>query len=175
MNYRKNLEIKTGIKNLASFRKKAAEYSRKAKSSRHFTEEQKDIYYNTGKGRLKLRIKNGKDGVLIYYKRSSASGKRVSNYFLSETSSPKELDSMMREMHGVKVIVEKKREIFLADNVRIHLDSVRGLGKYLEFEIIFNSIKNARRTLDGLIEHFNLDESAFIKGSYSDLLIKKGQ
>lgn len=69
--------------------------------------------------------------------------------------------------------MDKKREIFTSRNVRIHLDNVKGLGKYLEFEVIFNSINTARKTLDKLIGHFKLDESAFIRGSYSDLKIKR--
>lgn len=175
MKTRKNLEIKIQIESIADYRRLARAYSKTAKKNSHFTETQKDIYYNVKEGRLKLRIINGKKGVLIFYRRSSSAGKRVSNYVLAETAAPTELDSIMKTLHGVKVTVEKKREIFIADNVRIHLDTVKGLGKYLEFEVIFKSIKNARRVLEGLIEHFKLDESAFIKGSYSDLLIKKGQ
>ncbi len=175
MKTRKNLEIKIQIDSIAKYRRLAVSYAETAKKKSHFTETQKDIYYSVKDGRLKLRIINGRNGVLIFYRRSSSTGKRVSNYILAETTAPDELDSIMKTLHGIKVTVDKKREIFIADNVRIHLDSVKGLGKYLEFEVIFRSIKTARSVLRKLIEHFKIDESAFIKGSYSDLLIKKGQ
>lgn len=175
VNYRKNLEIKTPVTGISNCRRLALEYIRSDKSAKHFTEKQTDIYYNVKTGRLKLRIIDGKNGRLILYRRADRAGRRVSNYYLSETSTPDELDSIMTALYGKKVIVEKKREIFTSGNVRIHIDNVKGLGKYLEFEVIFNSIKTARKTLDELIGHFKLDESAFIRGSYSDLKIKKEQ
>lgn len=175
VNYRKNLEIKTPVNDITKCRRLAIEYIRSDQRAKHFTEKQTDIYYNVKTGRLKLRIIDGKNGRLIFYRRANTSGKRVSNYYLSETSTPYELDSILTALYGKKVIVEKKREIFASKNVRIHIDNVKGLGKYLEFEVIFNSIKTARKTLDELIGHFKLDESAFIRGSYSDLKIKKEQ
>lgn len=175
VNYRKNLEIKTPVTGISKYRRLALDYVKSDKHSKHFTEKQTDIYYNVKTGRLKLRIIDGKNGRLIFYRRANTQGKRVSNYFLSETSTPKELDSILTALYGKKVIVDKKREIFTSRNVRIHIDDVKGLGKYLEFEVIFNSINTARKTLDKLIGHFKLDESAFIRGSYSDLKIKKEQ
>jgi adenylate cyclase, class 2 len=173
MKFRKNLEIKAPIENLSACRKIAANYCGNKKSALHYFENQEDIYYRVKQGRLKLRIINGKGGTLIYYNRSNKTKKRVSNYYLSQTSTPGELDATMTGLFGKLVTVKKRREIFISDNVRIHLDSVKGLGKYLEFEVIFNSIDIARKTMKKLINTFGLDEKTFIKYSYSDLLNKK--
>jgi predicted adenylyl cyclase CyaB len=134
---------------------------------------QEDIYYKADKGRLKLRIINGKTGNLIHYFRNNESIKRVSNYTISETNTPKELNSILSSLYGVLINVKKVREITIIDNTRIHIDKVIGLGNYLEIEIIFNSIKEAKNRMSALIKSLELDERTFIKVSYSDLLLNK--
>jgi adenylate cyclase class 2 len=169
----KNYELKVPIQNILRAKYKARTYISVKKNPRMFSESQKDIYYNVSKGRLKLRIIDGKRGTLIFYERKEKTGKRISNYLLAETGNPAELDNIMRKLYKVLVIVNKKREIYIANNVRIHVDKVRGLGNYLEFEIIFNSIREAKKTMTELITLFGLKENTFIKSSYSDLLLKE--
>ncbi|MCI0473580.1 MAG: class IV adenylate cyclase [Ignavibacteria bacterium] len=169
---RQNYEIKTRIKSADDTRKPAVSYFR-GKKFLHYTELQEDIYYRVRSGRLKLRIVNSSYGTLIFYSRSGRTGKRVSDYLLSPVPEPAELNRILGMFFKELVRVKKTREIFRTDKVRIHIDSVSGLGKYLEFEVIFNSFKKAERVMKSLIEHFGLDEKKFIKGSYSDLLLNK--
>ncbi len=169
----KNLEIKTGIKNPEKIRKIALNYVSSFKNNDNFIERQKDIYYIIGNPRLKLRIINNKTGNLIYYSRNESSDLRISDYIISSSSDPLRLDEIIRKFFKPVVIVEKIRRVFLADNVRIHLDNVKGLGNYLEFEIIFNSIIKAEKKLKSLILLFGLNENKFIKNSYSDLILNK--
>lgn len=79
----------------------------------------------------------------------------------------------MTEQFEVMVIVNKKREIFVKDNIRIHLDTVNKLGKFLEIEIMFKDLKKAKKLMEELKDLFNLNPKDFIKSSYSDLLINK--
>jgi predicted adenylyl cyclase CyaB len=169
---RRNYEIKTRIRNTDQIRKLSESYFRGKKFLR-YTERQEDIYYRVKNGRLKLRIINSSSGTLIFYKRGNKTGKRISDYLLSPVSEPAELSKILGMLFKETVRVKKKREIFRTDEIRIHIDSVSGLGKYLEFEVIFNSFKKAVVVMKGLIEHFGLDEKNFIKGSYSDLLLNK--
>lgn len=134
---------------------------------------QEDIYYRINKGRLKLRIIDGKTGNLIHYFRSNERGKRVSKYTISETNTPTELNKILSSLYGVLIKVKKSREITIIDNVRIHIDKVSGLGNYLEIEVIFDSIMKARIIMADLIKQLELDEKNFIKVSYSDLLLNK--
>ncbi len=71
------------------------------------------------------------------------------------------------------VTVVKERQIFLKDNIRIHFDKVKGLGKFLEIEIISNNFQKARKQMDKIISLLNLKENNFFNVSYSDLFIKK--
>lgn len=165
----KNLEIKCRINN-------AKELSRLIQASGNYersTEKQTDIYYKVRIGRLKLRIINNDYGNLIHYNREEKSTSRVSDYIISRTDNFKELDKILRSLYVVKVIVSKTREIYVTKNIRIHLDRVKGLGNFLEIEIIIDKIAEARKTLKELISKLELSEREFIKNSYSDLLISK--
>jgi len=134
-------------------------------------EKQIDVYYKVTQGRLKLRIINNKRGNLIFYERKEKTSKRISNYFISETKSFKELDKILRSQFEVLAIVHKQRDIFLENNTRIHLDTVKGLGKFLEIEVVYKDIVKAKKQMEQLIASLGLNEEDFIKESYSDLLI----
>lgn len=162
----KNFEIKIKLENaghITSIRKSLKNY-------KPSVEKQTDIYYKVSKGRLKLRIINDKEGSLILYYRAEAKGKRISNYIISKTRDYTELDSILTKQFGVLVRVTKSREIYIHKNVRVHLDTVKGLGKFLEIEIIYKDLNSARKQMKGLITLLDLDEKKFIKNSYSDLL-----
>ena len=168
----KNYEIKTYVNNVKNLRRDVRKLV-KNKTHRHYKEFQKDIYYKTGKDRLKLRIINNETGNLIFYNRKEHNKRRVSNYIISETKKFKELDAILKKLFDIFVVVDKEREIFIYDNIRIHLDKVKKLGSFLEIEIIYDSIKGAKKIMNELIEYFNLKEKDFIKESYSDMLTRK--
>ena len=69
-------------------------------------------------------------------------------------------------------VVSKVRNIYIKENVRIHLDRLKKLGDFLEIEIIYKDIKSAKKQMKELIEFLELNKNEFIKHSYSDMLIK---
>jgi len=164
-----NLEIKCRLDNFRFVKKRISEI----KEIVFLREKQFDVYYKVKKGRLKLRIINDERGNLIFYERKEKTSKRISNYLISETKSFKELDEILRSQFGVLAIVHKERDIYLDNNIRIHLDSVKGLGKFLEIEIIYENPIKAKKQMEQLIAALGLNEKDFIKASYSDLLINK--
>ena len=92
---------------------------------------QTDRYYALEGGRrVKLRTIAGGRAEMIEYRRAEASGVRASDY----TVRP------VRDAAAVRpgsagpplVVVRKRREMLLWDNVRIHLDGVDRLGTFLE-------------------------------------------
>lgn len=173
---RKNYELKVKINNYDVSKWRALSYIRRFKDKHHFLENQKDIYYYKVSGkRLKLRIINNEYGNLIYYDRKDSQNKRISKYLLSDTKNPFELDKILRRFLKVQLVVTKKREIFTAKNLRIHLDRIQGCGIFMEFEIIYNSLDEAKILMKELMKHFNIKRTDFIKDSYSDLILKKKQ
>ena len=166
---KKNLEIKYKFGNL----KEISYVTGILKNYSHTTEIQTDIYYKTNKGRLKLRIINDTEGSLILYNRAEKKNKRISKYTISKTKDYRELDFILRKQFGLLVTVSKKREVYVYNNVRVHIDTVKGLGKFLEIEIIYDEISKAKNQMKLLISGLKLDENKFIKVSYSDLLINR--
>ena len=73
---------------------------------------------------------------------------------------------------GIQVVVRKTRQLFLWENVRIHLDEVEGLGRFLEFEAV---LEEGQEEADGyaqlkrLRSEFGIDDDDVVGGSYSDL------
>lgn len=73
-----------------------------------------------------------------------------------------------------QVAVTKIRTLYLAGNVRIHLDRVRGLGTFIEFEAVVSrasEVLSARKKLDQLCSHFGIKQANLVSGSYADLLV----
>jgi predicted adenylyl cyclase CyaB len=73
-------------------------------------------------------------------------------------------------------VVDKRREIYFVKNVKIHLDRVRRLGKFLEVEAISrtgdaNRIQSQARQFQKL---FGITTEDMVAESYSDLILAKG-
>jgi adenylate cyclase class 2 len=174
MPQKKNYEIKTPVKNYIVAKNKVLKLYEKNKIIRK-KEIQEDIYYRIPSGRLKLRIINNKSGTLILYHRKESKKLRVSNYILTHTNDFNNLHLTLSKLFPVLITVKKVREIFLLDNMRIHLDKVNNLGEFLEFEVVFDSFEKAKKQMNFLIGYFELNRKNFINKSYSDLLLKKSK
>ena len=133
---------------------------------------QADIFYNLKKGRLKLRNINNKRFEIIYYSRSNSKTEKISEYEIIRLRDELPIKKLLKEYLGVRGIVKKKRELYLYENVRIHLDSIRGLGKFLEFEIVCKNsdeLRSAPAKMKKLKELFNISGKDLISVSYIDM------
>jgi homotetrameric cytidine deaminase len=95
---------------------------------------QRDTYFRTRAGRLKLREEEPGGATLIQYDRPDAAEARESRYRLSPVPEPDALRASLDAALGTLVVVDKARHLFLWDGVRIHLDTVEGLGTFVELE-----------------------------------------
>lgn len=163
-----NLEIKCRLDNLSGVRKLLKE----SRSFKYSVEKQNDVYFKVKKGRLKLRIINNKTGNLIYYFRNEKSSEMKSGYIISATENFKELFKILSNQFEIFVTVKKKREIFVKDNIRIHLDNVTELGKFMEIEIIYKNLGSAKVRMKEILNFIKPEIRSYINKSYSDLLIK---
>jgi predicted adenylyl cyclase CyaB len=70
------------------------------------------------------------------------------------------------------VVVDKLRHIFFINNVKFHVDEVKGLGDFVEIEAIGEA--GEENKLEQQCRHFmellHLDNDDLISESYSDLL-----
>jgi homotetrameric cytidine deaminase len=95
---------------------------------------QRDTYFRARSGRLKLREEEPGGATLIQYDRPDAAQARESRYRLSAVPDPDELRAALDAALGTLVVVDKERHLLLWDGVRIHLDTVAGLGSFVELE-----------------------------------------
>lgn len=138
---------------------------------------QKDTYFNVPNGRLKLRQGNIENN-LIFYNRNNQKGPKQSDFQLAPVAKAAEMENLLTEALGVKVVVEKKRRIFFLDNIKIHLDEVPPLGSFVEIEA--SNLSNLSLTVEqlhkqcaDLMQHFKIREEDLIENSYSDMLLNQ--
>lgn len=73
-------------------------------------------------------------------------------------------------------IVRKKREIFRAEDITVCLDTVEGLGEFLEVEIVVEDeqkkIENSRKQLFEFLEQFGVGKEDSIRTSYLEMILE---
>lgn len=135
---------------------------------------QRDTYFEVPTGRLKLREESDAMPHLISYLRAGESGQRESRYRLVEVVQAEELISALSENLGIKAVVEKERQLFLYEGVRIHLDQIKALGDFIEFEAVAptgSDLSRERQKVDALRREFGLADAGLVASSYCDLIL----
>jgi len=167
----RNIELKARVDGIAELARKVATI---ASSSR--TEiVQDDTFFECDAGRLKLRAFPDGRGELIYYRRSDVPGPKESFYLISPTPSPDSLREILTHALGQCGRVEKRRTLFLIGRTRVHLDQVKGLGEFLELEVVLKDgelIEAGIAEAHELMKELGIDPSQLVEGAYVDLLSK---
>src|SRR5688572_22639306 len=120
----RNIELKARLRDPEAARHTAAALA----TEPGFVERQIDTYFHCPVGRLKLREIEGREARLVAYVRPDDIRSKGSDYRLVPIADAQGLKAALSTTLGIRAIVDKRREIFLVDNVRIHLDQVVGLG-----------------------------------------------
>ena len=141
------------------------------------TDHQVDTYFNTPSGRLKLRQGNI-ENALIFYQRQNTAAVRPSKVLLCEFSDPVQIRTLKKVLAsalGISAVVDKVREIYFVDNIKIHLDRVRRLGKFLEVEAFVKNgnLRRARNQAKQMKELFGVLPEDILSHSYSDLILQR--
>jgi predicted adenylyl cyclase CyaB len=135
--------------------------------------EQEDVFFRCDSGRLKLRTFADGTGELIHYHRPDVSGPKTSDYVISKTRDPSGLRTVLERALGIVAVVRKTRRLFLAGRTRIHLDSVEGLGSFLELEVVLGegeSLSSGEREAARLMSRLGIERESLVSGAYADLL-----
>ena len=167
----RNVEIKARLRDMGAAERIAVEL---AGPEPHARLRQVDTYFRVPAGRLKLREISGTEerAELIVYHRPDQSGPKSSTYHVAPVDDPAALKGVLVECLGVRIVVDKRRTVYLWRNVRIHLDSVAGLGEFLEFEAVMPegaADEEGERLVADLMERFGTPRGDLIEGSYSDM------
>jgi adenylate cyclase class 2 len=147
----------------------------KSKNARFAGEDhQIDTYFRVHNGRLKLREGNIENS-LIFYSRSNQAGPKQSAVTMSAVPAGSDMRVVLSKALGVLVTVDKRREIYFVENVKIHLDRVEQLGEFVEVEAIGSAAEAAKlqEQCDRFLFDFGVAEADLVAESYSDLLMNK--
>ena len=133
---------------------------------------QRDTYFRARAGRLKLREQEPGGATLIQYDRPDAAAARESRYRVARVADPDELRASLDAALGTLVVVDKERHLLLWEGVRIHLDTVAGLGSFVELEGVAapeSDLGSEREKVARLQQALGIEE--ILTDSYSDRLL----
>lgn len=138
------------------------------------TDHQVDTYFHVPSGRLKIR-EGHIENALIFYQRANTRRARRSKIEMIMLPPRNSIRAILTEAIGVRVVVDKRREIYFVGNVKVHLDRVRGLGNFVEVEAISRggSMAKIRGQARRFQKLFGIRTSDIVPQSYSDLILAK--
>lgn len=163
-----NIEIKAHCEDI----ERAEENLNALGAGRAGTFNQKDTYFKVANGRLKLRQLGPDEGHLIYYKREDIPGPKRSDYEVAFTTDPEAMRDILTQLLGSWVEVDKCRQVWLWENVRIHLDEVKSLGRFVELEAVTEEkgVAESHRRVETLMRALEIGREQLVEQSYGDLL-----
>jgi predicted adenylyl cyclase CyaB len=134
---------------------------------------QHDTFFNCANGRLKLRRQRGKDNYLVFYRRTVIKGPKASDYTLVPVSNPAKTARRLTRLLGATKSVTKCRLVCHIGRTRVHLDEVKGLGRFIELEVVLHpgeSPAAGKREAASLMRKLGIMKADLLKGSYADML-----
>jgi predicted adenylyl cyclase CyaB len=140
----------------------------------HGTLWQRDTYFPVPSGRLKLREERPGDAVLIQYDRADQPEQRESRYRLIRVLDADEARQALTDALGVTVTVVKRRRLFLWNDVRIHLDDVERLGRFIELEAVApaaSDLDSERELIALLRERLAISDEALVATGYAQQMM----
>ena len=167
----KMVELKARVGDHEFLRKKLS-----ALEAEHMgTFQQTDFYFKVPEGRLKLReVKDNGTAELIYYERENIAGPKRDDAFILRVQEPEDLKKILKKILTPLIVIEKVREIYQYQGTQIHLDTVKKLGKFIEFERQTSGdsgmVEKDRLILEKLMEKLEINPSNLETLSYSDLV-----
>lgn len=169
----RNVEIKARVADMDALRARA----RAAGAVETELIHQRDTFFPTARGRLKLRDFGDGRGELIQYERPDATGPKTSSYRLVATDDPAGLRAALTSALGVEIEVVKRRELWMHGRTRIHLDAVEGLGDFMELEVVLRAGEPVAAGEDEartLCDRLAIAPGDRVRGAYADLLREHG-
>ena len=141
------------------------------------TDNQKDIYFKNGSGKLKLR-KGNLENYLIYYERENEKEIKKSKVILFNNQGRiDELEKRTKKTYEILAQVDKIREIYFIGNVKFHIDKIKNLGNFVEIEASSRENLISKEKLREQCNYYKnllkIPDNDLIKDSYSDMLLRK--
>jgi len=165
-----NIEIKARLADLPRTRVLVAAIS----DTPPQTLRQRDTFFMCTTGRLKLREIGTGQAELIFYSRPDVTAAKQSDYEITPVVDPESLKSVLCRALGVTHVVEKTRVLYLVGQTRVHLDSVDGLGDFLELELVLRSDQSpaeGRAFAAELMQRLEITPADLLATAYADMVV----
>ena len=137
-----------------------------------------DTYFPVRNGRLKIR-EGDIENCLIHYDRDNKSGPKRCEYniikFKPNDPVLRRLKEILMGSIGVLTVVNKEREIYFLGNTKFHIDTVKGLGKYFEIEVINTGEADEsmlKKQCENYLEKLRIKDEQLTNESYSDMMLR---
>ncbi len=137
---------------------------------------QSDIFFESLRGRIKLRRFQNNTGELIFYERADLQGPKISAYHIYRTEDAGSLQKTLELAFPVSGEVNKIRELYLTGQTRIHLDRVDELGEFIELEVVMKdgqTFEEGDKIARDLMQKLGVSMEDCIGEAYIDLINKK--
>ncbi|MDO9091706.1 MAG: class IV adenylate cyclase [Rubrivivax sp.] len=169
----RNIEIKARINSVEALLTAARTLAR----SEPAVIEQDDTFFTVPHGRLKLREFADGSAELIHYHRPDSGEAKASDYVRVAVPDAAALREALQRACGLLGRVRKTRLLVLVDeagfSTRIHIDRVRGLGEFMELEVVLKpgqSDSEGTAVAQALMSRLDLADAPRLAGSYLDLM-----
>ena len=134
---------------------------------------QRDTFFRCSHGRLKLREMGQGQAELIFYSRPDSAAAKQSDYEITAVADPESLLSVLSRALGVPQTVVKTRVLYLVGQTRVHLDSVDGLGDFLELEVVLRpgqDMAQGEAIAADLTDRLGIRDEDLCSTAYADML-----
>lgn len=134
---------------------------------------QTDTYFASRTGRLKLRVNDPGGAALVFYDRPAVPAPRTSTYQLVPIESHADgVGTALGSALGVRSVVTKTRRMYEAEPMLINIDTVDGLGQFLEVEVDIaraGDVNRAEAMIQRTLAAFGVSQADVIPWSYAEL------
>ena len=164
-----NIEIKSRVDGFDRLRERIEALTHSDPEIIH----QRDVFYRTKSGRLKLRHFDDGSAELIYYDRSVTPVAHRSTYQRVKIPQPAETHEILTKVMAVRGTLEKMRMLYFIGQTRVHLDQVKHLGDFLELEVVLKAEQSEQEGIqiaEDICEKLDIRDDDFIDVAYIDLL-----
>jgi predicted adenylyl cyclase CyaB len=134
---------------------------------------QRDTFFHSPSGRLKLREIEGETAQLIQYFRDDDPELRKSDYIITPVDEPESMKIALERSMGIRGVVAKVRSLWIVGQTRIHFDTVEDLGDFVELEFVLQANQPESEGHDfaaDLMQKLEIRPNDVIQCAYIDLL-----
>jgi len=164
-----NVEIKARVPDMDALRRLAEEVA----DGPPTLLSQSDTFFRAEKGRLKLRVVNDRAELIFYDRPDGIEGPKLATFqhaAVSDADALRECLGMALETLGR---VEKERWLYTVGDTRLHVDTVKGLGNFMELELNLSegqTVEAGMKVVNDLMVRLKISPDNLCTVAYLDML-----